>query len=154
MCEAHNACIFRGPQGPPPRTGALAANPHPLSPGRGGSINHVWQLTYGSTQSVVIIRYLSDQKCQPNQRRKGQGGSEPLGTTLEWLQRGSTYTRHIVKVKTKSQVKGYIKVAYKKRCSTIQCVSMVTEVIDYYKNNGSPDYMCMLDASKAFDRVN
>ena len=44
--------------------------------------------------------------------------------------------------------------AYKKRCSTIQCVSMVTEVIDYYKNNGTPVYMCMLDASKAFDRVN
>ena len=31
---------------------------------------------------------------------------------------------------------------------------MVTEVIDYYQNNGSPVYMCMLDASKTFDRVN
>ena len=44
--------------------------------------------------------------------------------------------------------------SYKKSCSTIQCVSMVTGVIDYYQNNGSPVYMCMLDASKAFDRVN
>ena len=44
--------------------------------------------------------------------------------------------------------------AYKKSCSTIQCVSMVTGVIDYYQKNGSPVYMCMLDASKAFDRVN
>ena len=44
--------------------------------------------------------------------------------------------------------------AYKKSCSTIQYVSMVIEVIDYYQNNGSPVYMCMLDASKAFDRVN
>ena len=47
--------------------------------------------------------------------------------------------------------------AYKKNCSTISkyiSVSMVTEVIDYYQNNGSPVYMCMLDASKAFDRVN
>ena len=44
--------------------------------------------------------------------------------------------------------------AYKKSCSTIQCVSMVTEVIDYYQNNGSPVYMSMLDASKAFDRLN
>ena len=44
--------------------------------------------------------------------------------------------------------------AYKKSGSTIQCVSMVTEVIDYYQNNGSPVYLCMLDASKAFDRVN
>ena len=30
---------------------------------------------------------------------------------------------------------------------------MVTEVIDCYQNNGRPVYMCMLDASKAFDRV-
>ena len=44
--------------------------------------------------------------------------------------------------------------AYKKSCSTIQCVSMVTEVINYYRNNSSSVYMCMLDASKAFDRVN
>ena len=32
--------------------------------------------------------------------------------------------------------------------------SMVTEVINYYSNNGSSVYVCMLDASKAFDRVN
>ena len=44
--------------------------------------------------------------------------------------------------------------AYKKSCSTIQCVSMVTEVINYYRHNGSSVYMCILDASKAFDRVN
>ena len=32
---------------------------------------------------------------------------------------------------------------------------MVTEVIDYYKkNNGSSVYICKLDASKAFDRIN
>ena len=31
---------------------------------------------------------------------------------------------------------------------------MVTEVINYYRHNGSSVYMCMLDASKAFDRVN
>ena len=44
--------------------------------------------------------------------------------------------------------------AYKKNCSTVQCVSMVTEVINYYVNNGSTVYMSMLDVSKAFDRVN
>ena len=31
---------------------------------------------------------------------------------------------------------------------------MVTEVINYHRNNGSSVYMCMLDASKAFHRVN
>ena len=31
---------------------------------------------------------------------------------------------------------------------------MVIKVIDYYENNGSYVYRCMLDASKAFDKVN
>ena len=47
-----------------------------------------------------------------------------------------------------------LQLTYKKSCSTIQCVSMVTEVINYYRNNGGSVYMCMLDASKAFGRVN
>ena len=33
----------------------------------------------------------------------------------------------------------------------IHCVSMVTEVINYHRNNGSSVYRCMLDAS--LDRV-
>ena len=32
----------------------------------------------------------------------------------------------------------HLQFAYKNSCSTIQCVSMVTEVIDNHKNNGSP----------------
>ena len=44
--------------------------------------------------------------------------------------------------------------AYTMSCYTIQCVSMVTEVIHYYENNGSSVYMCMIDASKAFGKVN
>ena len=48
----------------------------------------------------------------------------------------------------------YLQFAYKKICSTIQCVPMVTEVNIYYRNNGSFVYMCMLDTFKAFDRVN
>ena len=30
---------------------------------------------------------------------------------------------------------------------------MVTEVINYYRNDGSSVHMCMLDASKAFDKT-
>ena len=40
-----------------------------------------------------------------------------------------------------------------KRAVTMQRVPMVTEVINYYRNNSSSVYMCMFDASKAFDRV-
>ena len=38
--------------------------------------------------------------------------------------------------------------------STVQCVGMIKETISYYINKSSSVYMCMLDASKAFDRVN
>ena len=44
--------------------------------------------------------------------------------------------------------------AYKENVSTVQCASVFWEVINYYINNDSCIYMCMLDASKAFDRVN
>ena len=44
--------------------------------------------------------------------------------------------------------------AYKANHSTFQCVSTIKEIISYYNLNRSPVYMCMLDASKAFDKVN
>ena len=44
--------------------------------------------------------------------------------------------------------------AYKERASTVQCVSVICEVINSYIHQVSCFYMCMLDASKAFDRIN
>ena len=38
--------------------------------------------------------------------------------------------------------------------SNVQCTSVICEVINYYINNDSCIYMCMLDPSKSFDRVN
>ena len=44
--------------------------------------------------------------------------------------------------------------AYKVNHSTVQCVSTIKEIISYYNLNKSPAHMCMLDATKAFDKVN
>ena len=44
--------------------------------------------------------------------------------------------------------------AYKPQTSTIQCVSSITETVSYYVDNSGQVYVCMLDASKAFDCVN
>ena len=44
--------------------------------------------------------------------------------------------------------------AYKSGSSTTLCVSVLCETIDYYVHNESDVYMCSIDASKAFDRVN
>ena len=43
---------------------------------------------------------------------------------------------------------------FKNNGSTDMCVFTLKQIIDYYRSNGSPVYLCFLDASKAFDRVN
>ena len=42
---------------------------------------------------------------------------------------------------------------YKKDASTVLCTALLKETIDYYIELDSDCYMLMLDASKAFDRV-
>ena len=42
---------------------------------------------------------------------------------------------------------------YKKGHSTTMCTFIYKEIINQYINNGSDVYSCLLDASKAFDRV-
>ena len=44
--------------------------------------------------------------------------------------------------------------SYKKGHSTELCVWTIKHLTDYYTSKGSPVYLCFLDASKAFDRVN
>ncbi len=48
---------------------------------------------------------------------------------------------------------GNLQFAYKTKSSTTQCTWMAREVISYYNNNGSDVYSCVLDCSKAFDRI-
>jgi hypothetical protein len=44
--------------------------------------------------------------------------------------------------------------AFKPKHSTVMCTTMVKEIISYYNNNQSDVYACLVDASKAFDKVN
>ena len=43
--------------------------------------------------------------------------------------------------------------AYKSKTSTIYCVSSTFETAKYYVSSAGAAHVCMLDASKAFDRV-
>ena len=43
---------------------------------------------------------------------------------------------------------------FKAKSSTTMCTFMVSETIEYYKSKGSSVHVMLLDASKAFDRVN
>ena len=42
---------------------------------------------------------------------------------------------------------------FKKCSSTVTCTALLMETIEYYNENGSDCYLLLLDASKAFDRV-
>ena len=42
----------------------------------------------------------------------------------------------------------------KQNHGTDMCIYALRQTIDYYKGNYSPVFICYLDASKAFDRVN
>ena len=41
--------------------------------------------------------------------------------------------------------------AYKANHSTVQCVTMIRETVSYYLSYSNQLFMCMQDASKAFD---
>jgi exonuclease III len=43
---------------------------------------------------------------------------------------------------------------YKRGHSTDQCIFIIKELIDFYMSSNSPLYVCYMDASKAFDRIN
>ena len=44
--------------------------------------------------------------------------------------------------------------AFKPAHSTSMCTSLVKEIIGYYNNHNSVVYACLVDATKAFDRLN
>ena len=43
---------------------------------------------------------------------------------------------------------------FKAKHSTDQCIYLLKEVIQFYKTRKTPMFLCFMDASKAFDRVN
>ncbi len=43
--------------------------------------------------------------------------------------------------------------AYKPGLSTTMCTTAAKKVVQHYKNNGTDVHVCLLDASKAFDRI-
>ena len=43
---------------------------------------------------------------------------------------------------------------FKNKLSTDMCIFTFKQVLEYYRNSSSPEFVCFLDASKAFDRIN
>ena len=57
-------------------------------------------------------------------------------------------------MQTKALKTSDLQFGFKEKSSTSMCTFAVVETIEYYKSNGSNVHVLLLDASKAFDRVN
>ena len=67
---------------------------------------------------------------------------------------GKLYDAIIIKQQTGVFDTSDLQFGFKDGLSTTMCTFMVKETISYYVNNGSTVHVLLLDASKAFDRVN
>ena len=47
----------------------------------------------------------------------------------------------------------HLQFSYQQNCSTSMCTWMVIETIDYFLRNGSEVFICLMDMTKAFDKV-
>ena len=59
----------------------------------------------------------------------------------------------ILDIQSKSLSTDVLQFRFKKSSSTVICTSLMLETIDYYVENNTDCYLLLLDASKAFDRV-
>ena len=59
----------------------------------------------------------------------------------------------ILKEQRESLMTDSLQFGFKEMSSTITCTSLLIETIEYYTSNNSNCYLLLLDASKAFDRL-
>ena len=92
---------------------------------------------------VPLIMNKRGNKCDSNNYRAIAISSlfgKLFGTILLKLQHASLFT-------------DLLQFGFKPNSSTVICTSLLRNTIEYYNENGSDSYLLLLDAYKAFDRV-
>ena len=94
------------------------------------------------TMIPLIKNSRGNKQCSDNFR------SLTIGTGLSKLLDIVILNQQAVKLKTSDQQFGF-----KEKSSTTMCTFVALETIEHYKSNGGHVHTLLLDASKAFDRV-
>ena len=66
---------------------------------------------------------------------------------------GKLFDTILLKLQHASLFTDLLQFGFKPNSSTVICTSLLRDTIEYYKENGSDCHLLLLDASKAFDRV-
>ena len=64
-----------------------------------------------------------------------------------------SHTMGIIEEQHHGLITDEIQFGFKKNASTVLCTSLLMETVEYYNDNDTDCYLLLLDASKAFDRV-
>ena len=103
-----------------------------------------------SPDGIVLSTITSIPKCKrksinDSENYRGIALSSILGKIFDWI--------ILVKYSDIFETTD-LQFGFKPKHSTSQCTFVVKEVINYYLKNGGQVYVTLLDASKAFDRIN
>ena len=110
----------------------------------GSNLRHVLNLLALSYSKLIHVQKSLGHNC----KCLGQKAFQSISSTLSKIIEKSILARYSSLIQTTENQFGF-----KSNSSTDLCVFSLKQVIDYYRNNGSPVYLCFLDVSKAFDRV-
>ena len=97
-----------------------------------------------SVSTIVSIPKNTRKSINDSTNYRGIALSSAIGKVLDWL----LLLSHPDILKSCD-----LQFAYKEKASSSQCTFVVNETVNYYVNNNSDVHLILLDASKAFDRV-
>ena len=107
-------------------------------------------LTHGVAPSGLL---LSTMIPVPKSKRGGKSDSSNYRAIAISSILGKNFDPIVIKEQHSSLVTDDLQFGFKENSSTIICTQLLTETIEYYNSNYTDCYMLLLDASKAFDRI-
>ena len=107
-------------------------------------------LTHGVTPSGLL---LSTMIPVPKNKRGSKSDSSNYRAIAIRSILGKNFDSIVIKEQHTSLVTDDLQFGFKENSSTIICTQLLTETIGYYNSNYTDCHMLLLDASKAFDRM-
>ena len=89
----------------------------------------------------------------PKDKRRSKSDSNNHGALAISSTLGKLFGSVIIQEQHSSLITDDLQVGFKENSSTIICTQLLIETIEYYNSNNTDCFMLLLDASKAFDRI-